>query len=112
MAKRIGRKRRFARYRADLPLTVIVLREEGYVRVQGRVSDLAEGGLGGIIGTELVPGEVVSLEFSIPETPASLLLRAVVRYRAGFLHGFEFLGISPDQQERVCALCQNLPATE
>jgi hypothetical protein len=78
-----AQRRRFTRHRADLPLTVTVLRQDGYVRLQGRCHEIAEAGLGGVISTALVAGEVVSLEFSIPDVPQPLILRAVVRHRAG-----------------------------
>jgi hypothetical protein len=104
-----AQRRRFTRHRADLPLTVTVLRPDGYVRLQGRCHEIAEAGLGGVISTALVAGEVVSLEFSIPDVPQPLILRAVVRHRAGFVHGFEFIGPSPEQRGCIVAFSRPLP---
>jgi len=108
-SKRGAQRRRFTRHRTDLPLTVTVLRQDGYVRLQGRCHEIAEAGLGGVISTALVAGEVVSLEFSIPDVPQPLLLRAVVRHRAGLVHGFEFIGASPEQRDCILTFARPLP---
>ena len=108
-SKRGAQRRRFSRHRTDLPLTVTVLRQDGYVQLQGRCHEIAEAGLGGVISTALVAGEVVSLEFSIPDVPEPLVLRAVVRHRAGFVHGFEFIGASPEQRDCILTFSRPLP---
>ena len=108
-SKRGAQRRRFTRHRTDLPLTVTVLRQDGYVRLQGRCHEIAEAGLGGVISTALVAGEVVSLEFSIPDVPQPLVLRAVVRHRAGLVHGFEFIGASPEQRDCILTFARPLP---
>ena len=108
-SKQLKQRRRFPRHRTDLPLTVTVLRQDGYVQLQGRCHEIAEAGLGGVISTALVAGEVVSLEFSIPDVPQPLVLRAVVRHRAGFVHGFESTGLSPDQRESILTFARPLP---
>jgi PilZ domain-containing protein len=108
-AKRGRQRRRFPRHRTDLSLTVTVLRQEGYSRLQGRCHEIAEAGLGGVISTALVAGEVVSLEFSIPDMSEPLVLRAVVRHRAGLVHGFEFIALSPEQRERILTFAKPLP---
>jgi PilZ domain-containing protein len=108
-SKNGAQRRRFTRHRADLPLTVTVLRQDGYVQLQGRCHEIAEAGLGGVISTALVAGEVVSLEFSIPDVPQPLVLRAVVRHRAGFVHGFEFIGLSPEERDCILTFSRPLP---
>jgi len=108
-SKQGRQRRRFTRHRTDLPLTVTVLRQDGYVRLHGRCHEIAEAGLGGVISTALVSGEVVSLEFSLPDVPQPLALRAVVRHRAGVVHGFEFIGLSPEQRECILTFSRPLP---
>ncbi len=100
--------RRFARYRTEMAVIVKVLAPEGYVRIHGRCFELAEAGLGAVITSELNPGEMTSLEFVLPEQSETLGIRAVVRHRMGFLHGFEFVGILPDQREQIRNYCRNL----
>jgi hypothetical protein len=100
--------RRYARYRTEIPVIVKVLGKDGYVRVHGRCFEMAEAGLGAVISSELVAGEMVTLEFSIPEVSELFVMRAVVRHRMGFLHGFEFIGALPEQSERIQKFCQTL----
>lgn len=100
--------RRFARYRTEIPIIVRVLSQEGYVRVHGRCFEIAEAGLGAVITSELPAGEMVSLEFTIPNAPDPYVIRAVVRHRMGFLHGFEFINLLPEQRESIRKLCNKL----
>jgi hypothetical protein len=87
---------------------VKVLGKDGYVRIHGRCFEIAEAGLGAVITSELVAGEMITLEFSIPDVPEVFVMRAVVRHRMGFLHGFEFIGALPAQGELIQAFCQKL----
>jgi len=100
--------RRYARYRTEMPLIVRVLGQEGYIRIHGRCFEIAENGLGAVITSEFTAGEMVSLEFSIPGVEEMMVLRAVVRHRMGFLHGFEFVGLLPEQCDRIKEYCRNL----
>jgi hypothetical protein len=100
--------RRYARYRTELPVIVKVLGKDGYVRIHGRCFEIAEAGLGAVITSELAAGEMVTLEFSIPEIAEAFVMRAVVRHRMGFLHGFEFIGALPEQSELIQTFCRKL----
>jgi len=100
--------RRYARYRTELPLIVRVLGQDGYVRVHGRCFEIAENGLGAVITSEFRPGEMVSLELSFPEVTEIQAIRAVVRHRMGFLHGFEFISPLPEQKEHIRGYCRTL----
>ena len=102
------RRRRFPRHRADLPLTVTILRDEGYTTVHGRMNDIAEGGLGVLMASELPAGEVVQLEFTLQPNTEPFRARAVVRYRKGYFHGIEFLGLSVDQKSQILEFCEDL----
>jgi len=100
--------RRYARYRTELTVIVKVLAKDGYVRIHGRCFELAEAGLGAVITSELSAGEMVTLEFTIPDAPQVFVIRAVVRHRMGFLHGFEFVGALPEQVEIIRKFCRTL----
>jgi len=100
--------RRHARYRTELPLIVRVLGQEGYLRVHGRCFEIAENGLGAVISSEFSPGEMVSLELSFPDVTELQVIRAVIRHRMGFLHGFEFVGLLPEQMENIRSYCETL----
>jgi hypothetical protein len=100
--------RRYARYRTELPVIVKLLGKDGYVRIHGRCFEIAEAGLGAVITSELAAGEMITLEFSIPDVSEPFVIRAVVRHRMGFLHGFEFIGMLPRQSELIQTFCQTL----
>jgi len=100
--------RRVPRYRTEIPLVVRVLGEDGYLSVRGRCFEIGELGLGAVITSELAAGEMVSLELSFPQVSDVQLLRAVVRHRMGYLHGFEFVGLLPEQRELIRTYCRTL----
>jgi len=100
--------RRFVRYRTELPLIVRVLGQDGYMRVHGRCFEINDSGLGAVVTSEFRPGEMVSLELSLPEVSEIQIVRAVVRHRMGFLHGFEFVGILPEQRDYIQIYCRTL----
>lgn len=100
--------RQFPRYAADLRLSVKVFRKGETVSLWGRSNELAEDGVGGTLTGPLEPGEVVSLEFSLPLAVQPLKLRAVVRYRSGLRHGFEFLALTDKQRDALHRACEML----
>ena len=53
---------------------------------------------------------MLSLEFQLPNRTEASVVRAIVRYRKGFTHGVEFLGLSAEQQEMISAFCKGLAA--
>ena len=100
--------RAFVRYRTELPVIVKVLGQEGFLRVHGRCFEISESGLGAVITSELIPGEMTTLEFYFPEKREPFVVRAIVRHRMGFLHGFEFVGCAPGQREQIRGFCRTL----
>lgn len=107
-AKQRGWKRRYERYRTDFPVNAAVLRESGYQELAGRCGDIGHGGMGAVFNAECVKGEVISLEFRLPDATEVLSVRSIVRYRRGFLHGLEFLGLTDEQQQKIEAFCSQL----
>lgn len=105
-------RRRHPRYRADFPLKAKALRENGYLEIQGRCSDIGQGGVGTVLNGEVPPGEVVSLELRLPARAQSLVVRAIVRFQRGFVHGLEFLGLSHEEQLAVNNFCATLEASD
>jgi hypothetical protein len=101
-------RRRFPRYALDVRVTVQVFRAGGSVSFWGRSNELGQDGIGGTLTGELDVGEVVSLEFALPARVQPLKLRAVVRYRYGLRHGFEFLAVNTAQREDIRRACEML----
>ena len=100
--------RRYPRHAADVRITVQVFRPSGTVSLWGRSSELGEDGVGGTLTGEVEPGEVVSMELAIPLTSVTMKVRALVRYRMGLHHGFEFLAVSAEQREMLRRACEML----
>jgi len=100
--------RKYARFRTELPVIIRVLGQEGYVRVHGRCFEIAENGLGAVVTSEFKPGEMVSVELTLPAVAELQVLRAIIRHRMGFLHGFEFVGVLPEQREYIRNYCRSL----
>jgi PilZ domain len=103
-----GWHRRYPRYRADFPLTATALNEGGYFESQGRCGDIAHAGMGAVLTCNAQPGDVLALRFQLPNTSEAWSIRAIVRYRNGFVHGLEFLGLTPEQQTAIDEYCANL----
>jgi hypothetical protein len=100
--------RRFPRYPADIRIEIQVFRPSGTVSLWGRSSELGEDGIGGTLTGEVEPGEVVSMELSLPTAIHPMKLRALVRYRAGLRHGFEFLALNSQQKDALHRVCEIL----
>ncbi len=102
--------RRYRRYPTDIRVSVEVFRPGGSAAMWGRSTELGEDGIGATLTGEIEPGEVVSLELSLPVASVPLRLRALARYRDGLRHGFEFLALNEEQREllhRVCGMLES-----
>jgi hypothetical protein len=100
--------RRFPRYPVDIRISIQVFRPTGTVSLWGRSSELGEDGIGGTLTGEVEPGEVVSMELSLPTANYPLKFRALVRYRMGLRHGFEFLALNSQQRDALHRVCEML----
>jgi CheY-like chemotaxis protein len=99
-----------SRYAIRVAVDVKVFRSGRLVVIPGRSTDLNEFGLGAKLEQELIPGEMVTLEFHLPMADDLFSARATVRRRANTCHyGFEFVSIDPVQRKRIRELCEVLP---
>ena len=89
-----------ARRRLAVPLSVTVLRSGVPDDVPGRSVDLCEGGLGAILAAELLPGELVGVEFQLPHA-GPVLAKARVCYHQRLRYGLQFLAISSEQRAMI-----------
>jgi hypothetical protein len=89
-------------------ITVLVSRSGETSSLWGRSNELGEDGVGCTLTGELETGEVVSMELALPLAAYPLKLRALVRYRDGLRHGFEFLALSEQQHDVLRRVCEML----
>ncbi|HEY6349420.1 MAG TPA: PilZ domain-containing protein [Candidatus Angelobacter sp.] len=97
--------RRFGRSPIDLRLVV----KDKTATLHGRTKNLGEGGMGATIAGDIRLGELVEVQFQVPQAAEPLLIRAEVRYRQGFQYGFKFLQPTEEQLELIRATVRNLP---
>jgi hypothetical protein len=100
--------RRYPRYAVDMRISVQIFRAGETLSLWGRSNELGEDGVGGTLTGELEPGEVVSMELSLPLAAYPLKVRALVRYRIGLRHGFEFLAMNEQQHDILRRVCEML----
>jgi hypothetical protein len=82
--------RRWQRYRLNLPIRVIVTRDEGTRIADGRANDISEGGMLIFAGIELRAEDRVTVEFTPPYSSNPLRAPGIVRHRRGYNYGVEF----------------------
>ncbi|MGI9103397.1 MAG: PilZ domain-containing protein [Terriglobales bacterium] len=93
--------RRFKRYQIRVPIRVVVHRDALTSRINGRGTELNEGGLCLFAGVELNVGDQVEVEFTPPYTEEPLRVWAVVRNRYGYYYGVEFLTENTGERDEV-----------
>lgn len=68
----------------------------------GITLDISEGGLGALVKSSLRVGETVSLELELPDYELKAV--GIVRHSSSSRSGFEFLGLTPEERERIASL--------
>jgi hypothetical protein len=93
--------RRWTRFHLEVPVRLVVHRPAYASSVTGRGTELNEGGMCIFAGMELRLGDQVAVEFTPPYGEAPLRLWAVVRNRAGYYYGLEFLAENDGERVQV-----------
>jgi c-di-GMP-binding flagellar brake protein YcgR len=73
--------------------------------VPGYVRNISEGGIAAFVPGQLSVGEVVELEFTIPDLEKTIRERARVRTIEVFHHGLEFVALSEFSRRVIAAYC-------
>ena len=102
--------RRYPRFPLDIRVTAKVFRPGTPLDLWGRSIEFGQDGIGVTLTGELEPGEVATLELTLPASSKPLKLRALVRYRDGLRHGFEFLARDEMQRDLIRRTCEVLSA--
>ena len=80
--------RRWDRLPVDLPVRVVTSKGFSTTVVEGRGTEMSEGGMVLYAGILLNPGDLLEVEF---DTPVHSRMTAIVRSRNGFCFGLEFI---------------------
>jgi hypothetical protein len=104
--------RRYPRYSLDVRVSARVFRPGAPVELWGRSIEMGQDGIGVTLTGQLEPGEVATLELTLPASATPLRLRGLVRYRDGLRHGFEFLARDAVQHELILRTCELLELRE
>lgn len=84
----LPRTRRWTRLPIDMPVKVVTSRGFSSTVVEGRGTELSQGGMELYAGLLLNPGDMLEIEF---EMPIHSRLTAIIRSRNGFCFGLEFI---------------------
>jgi PilZ domain-containing protein len=103
-----SKQRRFPRFPLDIRVAAKVFRADSAIELWGRSIEFGQDGIGVTLTGELDPGEVATLELTLPANATPLKLRALVRYRDGLRHGFEFLARDELQRDAIRRTCEFL----
>ncbi len=83
-------QRHWQRLNTNLPVRILVRTSECVRIVDGRATQLNEGGLAVCAGVELEIGDRVEIEVIMPDSDPPLRFTAVVRNRADYIYGLQF----------------------
>ena len=101
-------KRRSIRYKLDVPLRVILHKQDTTLIRDGRGTELSEYGMCIMTGLELKLGEEVEIEFTLPYSGEPIRVSGAVRYRDGYRYGCEFTLDGQGERKDVARLRQVL----
>lgn len=99
-------KRRWNRYKVDLRVRLIYLKDGARQSAFARGNDVSEGGIAVFSPVEMNAGDSIDVEFSPPRSRAPLLIKGIVRNRQGYRYGVEFVTLSPSQRQDILRLCE------
>lgn len=102
-------RRRMHRFFLDKRISVSVTSGRTVKTIYGRTRDIAEGGVGAVLSAPVDPGTRARVEIAIEAQSAPLMLDALIVYRRGFSHGFEFVAPSPEDLALIRRICTDLP---
>ena len=100
--------RRSRRFRVNFPIKLFTMVQQRRCVLQGRSHDLSEAGMAIYIPAELQVGQMVQIEFILPDSTKRLGVTAVVRDCSGFRCGVEFVNLTPQEQKVLTACCSRM----
>jgi len=93
--------RRWQRYRLNLPIRLILVRDDSTRISEGRANDICDGGMLVFAGIELRASDRVYIEFTPPYSSSPVRAPGVIRHRRGYYYGVQFLSDTAEDQEQT-----------
>jgi c-di-GMP-binding flagellar brake protein YcgR len=94
--------RRFPRFDVDCRVKIMCTRMGQRSVHFGRANNMSVGGMLLVLPTDLIEGELIDLEFSLPRLPEVVQLRAVVRHKISeYSYGLEFKNVDDAHREKI-----------
>jgi CheY-like chemotaxis protein len=101
--------RTIQRYEVVVPVIIKILRRGVSTQLFGNSIDLSEAGVGVVLTDgELIAGEIVTVEFSLPTSQHKLSIYATVRHRKENQYGIQFVDVEPEHRQAIRDLCDVL----
>ena len=97
-------RRRWPRYRCDIPVRLVLHRYDRTVLIEGCGNDLNQGGLRVFAGMQLPVGREVEVEFTLPDSTEPVRVPATIRNRERYLYGVEFAAENPEHPSNLARL--------
>lgn len=94
-------RRAFARTLVHLPITVISSQRRKTDVVNGKASDLSEGGMAVVVASDLSVHQSIWIEFKAVVFNQPVQMRGIVRHSSEGRYGVEFQSPSRDQLEQI-----------
>jgi c-di-GMP-binding flagellar brake protein YcgR len=91
--------RRYPRYVFSVPITIRHWPPHGFRTTRGMTLDISAGGMAAIMPGNFSVGETVEIDLALPAGLLNTVAR--VKYKAESRCGFEFLGLSSQEQEQI-----------
>ena len=97
-----GAARRHPRLLYSTPLTLHHLATGGVRSSHGISLDISESGIGALVESSLQVGDTVELDVKLQDSDLNLV--AIVRHSSSLRSGFEFLGLTLEERQRLARL--------
>ena len=94
--------RRHPRALCSIPLTLHHLVAGGVRSSRGISLDISESGLGALVQAKLEVGDTIGIELKLSDYDLNAV--GIVRYTSSARSGFEFVGLAPEERQRIANL--------
>jgi CheY-like chemotaxis protein len=97
------------RHAVDVPVQLRIFRGGVPVMLEGRSLDMSASGIGINLDDPIMPGELATAYFTLPQSRTILTERVMVRRRNGSYCGLEFVDISERNKNTIAEACAEYP---